>query len=121
MPKRRRTHNTQQLGHYTATHKARGTAEFKRNRLLLLRDKPPCHWCNTRIATTADHLIEIDRWPHDTPGINALDNLVAACKQCNSSRGARYGNLKRQGIYEQPPTVNVLNTSERIFIQNIPD
>ena len=121
MPKHRRTHNTQQLGHYTATHKARSTAEFKRNRLLLLRDKPPCHWCNTRIATTADHLIEIDRWPHDTPGINALDNLVAACKQCNSSRGARYGNLKKQGIYERPPRVNVLNTSERIFIQNTAD
>ena len=118
MPTRRRTHNKAQLGNYTKQHKARSTAEFKRNRLLLLRDQPPCHWCNERTATTADHLIEVDRWPDDTPGINSLDNLVAACKQCNSSRGARYGNLKRKGITEVAPSVNVLNTSERIFIQS---
>ena len=119
MPTRRRTHNPAQLGHYTKQNRARSTAEFKRNRLQLLKNKPPCHWCNTREATTADHLIETDRWPDNTPGINALTNLVAACKTCNSSRGARYGNLKRKHIYETPPKItNELNTTNRIFIQN---
>ena len=122
MPTRRRTHNTAQLGHYTKQSLARNTAEFKKNRRALLADKPPCHWCNQREATTADHLLEVDRWPDNTPGINALENLVAACKQCNSSRGARYGNLKRKHIYETPPTIaNVLNTNKRIFIQNTDD
>jgi len=120
MPPRRRTHNAAQLGHYTQNSRARNTAEFKRNRRTLLAGHPLCHWCGTREATTADHLTEIDRWPANTAGINALDNLVAACKKCNSSRGARYGNLKRQHIYETPPTINantnVLNTSNSIFI-----
>ena len=122
MPTRRRTHNTAQLGHYTKQSRARNTAEFKRNRLTLLKDKPPCHWCGTREASTADHLLEVDRWPDNTPGINSLENLVAACKQCNSSRGARYGNLKRKNIYEPAPKItNVLNTNNRIFIQQTAD
>lgn len=122
MPTRRRTHNQEQLGHYTQRNRARSTAEFKRNRRALLTGNPLCHWCNAREATTADHLIEIDRWPANTHGINALENLVAACKPCNSSRGARYGNLKRKGIYERPPQIaNALNTSNRIFIQNTDD
>ncbi len=121
MPTRKRTHNQNQIGHYTKRSNARSTAEFKRNRRLILQGQPPCHWCNTRIATTADHLTEIDRWPPNTPGLNGLDNLVAACKPCNSSRGARYGNLKRIGITEHAPTININNTSERIFIQNTDD
>ena len=121
MPTRRRTHNQQQLGHYSQRSTARSTAEFKRNRRLLLQDQPLCHWCNTRLATTADHLTEIDRWPIGHAGVNSLDNLVAACKPCNSSRGARYGNLKRVGITEHPPRINVLNADERIFIQNTDD
>ena len=127
MPPRRRTHNPAQIGNYTKQHRARSTAEFKRNRLALLKDKPVCHWCNTREATTADHLLEVDRWPDDTPGINALTNLVAACKQCNSSRGARYGNLKRKNIYETPPRIHETNTqtnnnsSNGIFIQQNAD
>ncbi|CAB4163037.1 HNHc domain containing protein [uncultured Caudovirales phage] len=120
MPRQRRTHNTQQQGNYTKRHKARSTSEFKRNRLVLLKDQPLCHWCNTRTATTADHLIEIDRYPTDQAGINSLDNLVAACKPCNSSRGARYGNLKRKGITEQTPTININNTRNRIFIHETP-
>ena len=123
MPPRRKTHNQAQIGNYTKQHRARSTAEFKRNRLALLKDKPVCHWCNTREATTADHLLEVDRWPDDTPGINALTNLVAACKQCNSSRGARYGNLKRKNIYEPAPRIHEKNiqinnnSSNGIFIQ----
>lgn len=121
MPKQRRTHppkqSTQNLGTYTLNQRARATAEFKRNRKLLLQDKPMCHWCNAAQATTADHLIEVDRWQLNEPGINSLDNLVAACKPCNSSRGARYGNLKRKHITEPSPTINPY-ASSRINIQN---
>ena len=120
MPTRRRTHNQDQLGHYTQRNRARSTAEFKRNRRALLTGNPLCHWCNAREATTADHLIEIDRWPANTHGINALENLVAACKPCNSSRGARYGNLKRKGIYERPPQIaNALNTSNSYTVTQL--
>ena len=126
MTNKRRTHKTKpapKLGSHTLKQQTRNSTEFKRNRKLILQDKPPCHWCNTNEANTADHLIEIDRWDHTQPGINSLDNLVPACRQCNSSRGARYGNLKRKNIYEPSPTINV-NTNKnnyahtRIFIQN---
>ena len=72
----------------------RNTALFKKNRRTLLEGQPPCHWCGLRTATTADHLIEEDRWDHTQPGLNELDNLVASCKPCNSSRGAKYRNIK---------------------------
>lgn len=110
---KRRTHNPDQKRKRSLNAETRSKQEFKTNRLLLLKDKPLCHWCNTRQATTADHLIEVDRWPTDTPGVNGLDNLVAACKSCNSSRGARYGNLKRKSIYELAPTINV--NTKRIY------
>jgi hypothetical protein len=104
--KKRRTHNPDQQNKRSLNAEARSKTEFKTNRQRLLKDKPLCHWCNSRQATTADHLIETDRWPTGTPGVNGLDNLVAACKPCNSSRGARYGNLKRKSIYELAPTIN---------------
>jgi len=119
---KRRTHNPEQTRKRSLNADTRSKQEFKTNRLLLLKDKPLCHWCNTRQATTADHLIEVDRWPTDTPGVNGLDNLVAACKSCNSSRGARYGNLKRKSIYELAPTINAntkrIYTDQCITIQN---
>lgn len=66
------------------------TEEYKRNRKELLRDHPTCHWCKRRPATEADHVI-----PHDAGGPDTLDNLVPACKPCNSERGTRYLNAKR--------------------------
>lgn len=50
----------------------------------LLASKPPCHWCG-QPATEADHVIE-----HDAGGTDTLDNLVPACKPCNSRRGQLY-------------------------------
>lgn len=69
----------------------RQSAEYHKNRRLLLSDKPRCHWCQRRQATEADHLIEIDRG-----GSNALDNLVPACKECNGRRGANYKAAKQR-------------------------
>ena len=89
----------------------RNTAVFKKNRRRILEGAPPCHWCNTRTATTADHLIEEDRWPEQTPGLNELDNLVAACKPCNSSRGARYRNIKHSKQNTAPDKNEKINTN----------
>ena len=60
-------------------------------RRAILQDNPTCHWCGAP-ATEADHLIEHDRGGTDTP-----DNLVPACKPCNSRRGNAYKN-KRDAI-----------------------
>ena len=49
-----------------------------------------CHWCKRVAATDADHLV-----PYDAGGSDDLDNLVPACKSCNSKRGASYVNQKR--------------------------
>ena len=58
--------------------------EYQRNRKRLLADQPPCAWCGKQ-ATTADHLVEVDRG-----GSNQADNLVPACSACNSKRGSIY-------------------------------
>ena len=62
---------------------------------VLNRDGYSCAWCG-EYATTLDHIIERDRG-----GTDHLDNLVAACTRCNSSRGARYRNQK-QGRGRRP-------------------
>lgn len=62
--------------------------EYQRNRKQLLADNPPCAWCG-KPATTADHLIELDRG-----GSHDLTNLVPACSQCNSKRGSIYQSKK---------------------------
>ena len=49
-----------------------------------------CHWCRRAKATELDHIIELDRG-----GTNDPDNLVPACKKCNSRRGAEYLAKKR--------------------------
>ena len=92
----------------------RNTALFKKNRRRILEGAPPCHWCNTRTATTADHLIEEDRWPANTPGLSELDNLVASCKPCNSARGAHYRNAKHsKNKTGQPKTEKInINTNK---------
>ena len=76
----------------------RRDATYQRNRKIILAESPTCYWCKRRPATTADHLIELDRAEAaGLPGqeVHALSNLVPACAGCNSSRGATYGNHKR--------------------------
>ena len=80
----------------------------------LLASKPPCHWCG-QPATEADHVIE-----HDAGGTDTLDNLVPACKPCNSRRGQLYkakkDNARMQarnaGINLQTQTQTQTQTSE---------
>lgn len=64
------------------------TAEYTKNRAIILADGPVCHWCPAP-ATTADHLVPLFKG-----GSNELANLVPACSPCNSGRGGRDGNAK---------------------------
>ncbi|MFI7281708.1 HNH endonuclease [Micromonospora chersina] len=61
------------------------TAEYRRNRALLLAPGPTCALCR-RAATTADHVVPLSRG-----GTNDLSNLRPACGPCNYSRGNRVG------------------------------
>lgn len=80
-----------------------GRHAARMTRAVLIRDHDasvgyaPCYWCGRR-ATEADH------WPigRDEGGADALDNLVAACRPCNASRGAVYGIAKRKNT--PPPS-----------------
>ena len=68
----------------------RTTAEFQRNRKIVLADNPVCVWCRRAPATEVDHVT-----PWDAGGTDDLENLVPACKPCNSRRGAEHVNKKR--------------------------
>jgi 5-methylcytosine-specific restriction endonuclease McrA len=79
------------------------TSEYKANRKQLLAGNPTCHWCGGT-ATTADHIIEVDRG-----GTNDLANLVPACNPCNSRRGQQYRaqrDAQRKQRREQATTNN---------------
>ena len=78
-------------------------SEYKRNRAQLLQGEPICHWCGTRTATQADHLV-----PIDMGGTNDITNLVAACAPCNTSRGARYRNAKHNPTATTPEPPKIL-------------
>jgi 5-methylcytosine-specific restriction endonuclease McrA len=61
---------------------------------VLRRDKHTCYWCKGK-GTTVDHLRSISEGgqPYDPA------NLVAACLQCNSSRGAEVLKAKQSGSF----------------------
>jgi len=56
---------------------------------VLKRDQFICHWCGG-LATTADHVVA-----KADGGTDAMDNLVAACKPCNDSRGGHTSQERR--------------------------
>ena len=55
---------------------------------IYLRDGLACCWCGFALeegeALTLDHVI-----PHSHGGSNEAENLITACRRCNSSRGNR--------------------------------
>ena len=59
---------------------------YQTNRKRILKGQPHCAWqlpgCTGR-ATTADHVVTLA-----AGGTSDLDNLVPACKHCNSARTA---------------------------------
>jgi 5-methylcytosine-specific restriction endonuclease McrA len=59
--------------------------DYKRVRLqVLARDGHVCHYCG-QDATTVDHVIPIVKGGDPI----SMDNMVAACRRCNSSKGSR--------------------------------
>jgi 5-methylcytosine-specific restriction endonuclease McrA len=74
---------------------AYSTAEYKRNRKIILEtNNYICHYCGLP-ATTADHIQPVSKG-----GTNELSNLLPACHKCNSTRQNRtlirmpYWNIK---------------------------
>ena len=58
------------------------SAEYKRNRKIILESSQhTCHYCNG-VATTADHIIPINSGVID----HSLSNLLPACVKCNTTR-----------------------------------
>src|SRR5688500_18026438 len=51
--------------------------------VVLTRDKGRCQSCKTATATEVDHV-----WPQSKGGTNDLENLQAACGQCNRRKNA---------------------------------
>lgn len=58
--------------------------EYRRNRAIVLAGSPPCHWCGSPGADTADHVIAIAHG-----GTHDVGNLVPSCRSCNSRRGGK--------------------------------
>jgi 5-methylcytosine-specific restriction endonuclease McrA len=75
------------------------SGEYKRNREIVLRQEPSCHWgfpgCRGR-STTADHLVSLAEG-----GSNNLENLVGSCWPCNITHGAQLGHLRQKQRREQ--------------------
>jgi 5-methylcytosine-specific restriction endonuclease McrA len=60
------------------------SAEYKKNRKIILENSQyTCHYCNAP-ANTADHIIPVSKG-----GGHELSNLLPACTKCNSSRQDR--------------------------------
>ncbi len=73
---------------------------YKQARAELLKDAPLCHWCQRRPATELDHLVE------QAQGGTIADGYVAACKPCNSRRGARYQARNQAATLARRPKQN---------------
>ncbi len=89
---------------------------YKRNRAAILKAQPLCHWCHTRPATEADHLIEVDRG-----GDHSLDNLVPSCKPCNRRRGQRYKAARdHQRQHDRTEAMRTATTHSVPFCSDLP-
>jgi len=65
---------------------------YKRERGVLLKKHPFCHWCKTKLTketATIEHLI-----PLGMGGINNMNNYALACEGCNHERGCNMPELK---------------------------
>ena len=78
---------------------------------VLRRDNFTCRYCGRRppvVALHAEHVV-----PSSQGGANSLDNLVAACSDCNFGKGARRLDSMRpdeRSSALQPPTIVVPET-----------
>jgi 5-methylcytosine-specific restriction endonuclease McrA len=66
--------------------RAHNSSAHSEIRALLLDGKRLCRHCLREVATTIDY-----RKPISEGGKVRLDNAIASCQSCNSSRGANVG------------------------------
>jgi 5-methylcytosine-specific restriction endonuclease McrA len=74
-----------QRTHTVPTHKRGYDAQWRKVRALVLANDRRCFWCGGH-ATTVDHVLPIGTHPELRLD---LDNLVPACRHCNSARTTR--------------------------------
>ena len=66
----------------------RSKRKYKAVRLQVLsRDNNTCFYCNAE-ADTVDHIVPVSKSQDNSEAYNP-NNLVAACRRCNSARGNR--------------------------------
>lgn len=81
-------------------HDPRLSVKYKKQRLIVLaRDGYECAYCG-QDATTVDHIVSLKAGGDPI----ALDNMVACCKRCNSSKGSRSQGLFLAS-YSTPPAL----------------
>jgi 5-methylcytosine-specific restriction endonuclease McrA len=90
--------------------------DYKRVRLqVLARDQWTCHYCQ-QDATTVDHIIPIVKGGDPI----ASDNMVAACRSCNSSKGSRSEGLFLQRRVTPPVLIDNISPMRSITHEDAP-
>jgi hypothetical protein len=90
--------------------------DYKRVRLqVLVRDGYACYYCG-QDATTVDHVIPIAKGGDP---IN-MDNMVAACRRCNSSKGSRSEGLFLQRQITPPVFIDNISPMRSVMAEDTP-
>lgn len=90
--------------------------DYKRVRLqVLARDEWTCRYCQAD-ATTVDHVIPIAKGGDPI----SLDNMVAACRRCNSSKGSRSEGLFLQRQSTPPVSAGNISPTRSIPAEDTP-
>jgi hypothetical protein len=90
--------------------------DYKRVRLqVLARDGYVCYYCG-QDATTVDHVIPIAKGGDP---IN-MDNMVAACRRCNSSKGSRSEGLFLQRGVTPPVFIDYVSPTRSVMAEDTP-
>ena len=88
----------------------RNTRDYRRARLkVLARDGYTCMYCGSSDELTVDHVLSIKHHPELAMD---MENMVIACKSCNSSKGSR-----SQGVFlaqtDTPPVFSAFPSPTR--------
>lgn len=84
----------------------RGVVLSRQN--ILKRDQHKCQYCGTPKDLTLDHVI-----PKSRGGASSWQNLVAACKRCNATKGSRTPEEA-----EMPLRIKPFRPSYLLFVRN---
>lgn len=90
--------------------------DYKRMRLqVLARDGHTCFYCG-QDATTVDHVIPIVKGGDPI----AHDNMVAACRRCNSSKGSRSEGLFLHRSVTPPVFIDNISPMRSVMAEDTP-